>query len=243
MRTMPLKLVPLFARYGHFALSATADVAKATRDDLRSGWQLESQRWPEVQRVVARQRARGRKTVGWLLLADGTGETRSAQVSRSQCVHALCTGHVRLLRGVPHTYERVVFVTLLRVLLIEASRILRKSLTEFLEELAPIRVVHVVEDAPSAIDWLRDDSNECDLAIVDIFLRPHTGLRFLRVASSLKRPLRLLVLSNSATVDIRRTCLQFGAHAVFDKSTELDQLLSFCTRLASGDTGSGSLNP
>lgn len=134
-------------------------------------------------------------------------------------------------------------MTLLKVLLIEDSQVIRQNLTEFLEELAPIRVVHAVDDESSAVAWLRDGSNECDLAVVDIFLRRGTGLGVLKVASSLNRRLCLLVLSNSATPDMRRKCLQLGAHAVFDKSNEIDELLLYCARLANGETGPGRLEP
>jgi DNA-binding NarL/FixJ family response regulator len=134
-------------------------------------------------------------------------------------------------------------LTQLRVLLIEDSLVIRQNLTEFLQELAPIRVVHSVEDEASAIEWLRDESNQCDLAIVDIFLRRGTGLQVLEFASSLNRQLCLVVLSNSATADMRRKCMQLGAHAVFDKSTEIEELLSYCARLATGETGPGRLEP
>ena len=39
---------------------------------------------------------------------------------------------------------------------------------------------------------------------------------------------QVVVLSNYATQDIRRRCVQLGADAVFDKSNEIDALLDFC---------------
>jgi hypothetical protein len=51
---------------------------------------------------------------------------------------------------------------------------------------------------------------------------------------------KLVVLSNYATPDMRRKCLQLGADKVFDKSNEIDGLINYCAKLASGeDTGSG----
>jgi DNA-binding NarL/FixJ family response regulator len=38
----------------------------------------------------------------------------------------------------------------------------------------------------------------------------------------------MIVLSNHATRDIRWRCAQLGADAVFDKSTELDELVDYC---------------
>jgi DNA-binding NarL/FixJ family response regulator len=39
---------------------------------------------------------------------------------------------------------------------------------------------------------------------------------------------KVIVLSNHATADMRRRCAQLGADAVFDKSTEIDNLLDYC---------------
>jgi DNA-binding NarL/FixJ family response regulator len=41
-----------------------------------------------------------------------------------------------------------------------------------------------------------------------------------------------VVLTNFASADIRRRCQQLGADRVFDKSTELDELLAYCRQLA-----------
>lgn len=128
-------------------------------------------------------------------------------------------------------------MTLLRVLLIEDSPVIRQNLTEFLEELAPIRVVHWVDAEDEAIRWLSDSGNECELAIIDIFLRRGTGLGVLSAATAMRPHLCLLVLSNSTTSDMRRKCLELGAHAVFDKSNEVEELLAYCGRLANGETG------
>ena len=43
-------------------------------------------------------------------------------------------------------------------------------------------------------------------------------------------PVRV-VLSNHATPDIRSKCRELGADEVFDKSNELDAMLSYCNRL------------
>ena len=43
---------------------------------------------------------------------------------------------------------------------------------------------------------------------------------------------RHVVLSNYATPAMRERCLALGADGVFDKSTEIDSLIAYCTRLA-----------
>jgi len=50
------------------------------------------------------------------------------------------------------------------------------------------------------------------------------------------------VLSNYATADIRRKCLELGADRVFDKSNEIDALIEYCAQLPvdQGDDSSPS---
>ncbi|CAM5791523.1 response regulator [Rhizobacter fulvus] len=116
--------------------------------------------------------------------------------------------------------------------LVEDSPLLRTQVTELLEELAPVTVVDVAEDESSALDWLARDGNHCDVAIVDIFLKRGNGLMVLQRAVKLRPDVHFVVLSNAATADVRRWCDQLGARAVFDKSTEIDDLVQYCSGLA-----------
>jgi DNA-binding NarL/FixJ family response regulator len=97
------------------------------------------------------------------------------------------------------------------------------------------------EDESGAVSWLGRSDNECDLVIIDIFLKRGSGLGVLRAASGLHKPMSLVVLSNYATPDMRRKCLELGASHVFDKSNEIDALIQHCNRLADGDAGPGAL--
>jgi DNA-binding NarL/FixJ family response regulator len=104
--------------------------------------------------------------------------------------------------------------------------------TELLEELAPVTVVQVAEDEFGALEWLSQDGNHCDVAVVDIFLKRGNGLMVLQKAVKLRPDVHFVVLSNAATADVRRWCDQLGARAVFDKSTEIDDLVRYCSELA-----------
>jgi DNA-binding NarL/FixJ family response regulator len=124
----------------------------------------------------------------------------------------------------------------LNAFIVEDSPVIRENLIAALEELAPVKVVGTAEDEPTAVSWLGSDRN-CDLVIIDIFLKRGSGLGVLRSASEMHRPMSLVVLSNYATPDMRRKCLELGASRVFDKSNEIDALILYCARLAAGDTG------
>lgn len=118
-----------------------------------------------------------------------------------------------------------------RTFIVEDSSVVRENLIAALEENAPVEVVGASDDESSAVEWLLDPANACDLVIVDIFLRSGTGLGVLKRIGQLDRDLKRVVLSNHATPDIRAKCLELGADAVFDKSNELEQMLYFCNRL------------
>ncbi|MDP3821357.1 MAG: response regulator [Burkholderiales bacterium] len=129
----------------------------------------------------------------------------------------------------------------LNAFIVEDSPVIRENLIAALEELAPVKVVGTAEDEPTAVSWL-GGNRECDLVIIDIFLKRGSGLGVLRAASELHKPMSLVVLSNYATPDMRRKCLELGASRVFDKSNEIDALILYCARLAEGDTESVPLD-
>jgi DNA-binding NarL/FixJ family response regulator len=129
----------------------------------------------------------------------------------------------------------------LRTYIVEDSQVIRENLIATLEELVPVEVVGTAEDESTAVQWLARASNGVDLVIVDIFLKAGSGLGVLKAASNMQQRHNVVVLSNYATQDIRRKCLELGADKVFDKSNEIDALILYCGRLASGETGFGML--
>jgi DNA-binding NarL/FixJ family response regulator len=135
----------------------------------------------------------------------------------------------------------------LKTYIVEDSQVIRENLIATLEELVPVEVVGTAEDENTAVQWLSRPGNQFDLVIVDIFLKAGSGLGVLRAAGGLAhngqgRP-KMVVLSNFATQDMRRKCLELGADKVFDKSNDIDALIQYCGRLADGsDTGHGALS-
>ena len=134
-------------------------------------------------------------------------------------------------------------MSLLKAFIVEDSPVIRENLVAALEEMAPIEVVGTAEDEAGAVAWLGRAENRCDLVVVDIFLKSGSGLGVLKAASASPTGLKLVVLSNYATPDMRRKCLELGADRVFDKSNEIDALILYCCRLADGGTGNSGYNP
>jgi DNA-binding NarL/FixJ family response regulator len=120
--------------------------------------------------------------------------------------------------------------------IVEDSPVIRESLIATLEELAPVHVVGWAADEAGAVRWLTQPGNAAALLIVDIFLGGGSGLGVLRAVGRLTRRPRMVVLSNYASPDMRRTCLALGADQVFDKSTDIDALIDWCNQQADRPT-------
>ena len=120
----------------------------------------------------------------------------------------------------------------LRTYIVEDSPVIRDSLIATLEELVSVKVVGTAEDEAVAVQWMLKSRQPVDLLIIDIFLKSGSGLGVLRAASTLPSSVKRVVLSNYATVDMRRKCLALGADRVFDKSHDIDELIDYCSQLS-----------
>ena len=132
----------------------------------------------------------------------------------------------------PATEPALLQMPTLRTFIVEDNPVILNSLIATLEELSDVQVVGSVGSEREAVTELQQRDGEVDLVIVDIFLASGSGLGVLQSAQALKLPVRRVVLSNYATPDIRRRCLELGAHRVFDKSSELDELIAYCDEAA-----------
>ena len=123
----------------------------------------------------------------------------------------------------------------LRTYIVEDSPMIRENLIDTLEEMAQVAVVGTSDNEAGAVNWLASKAGQCDLVIVDIFLKTGSGMGVLKACSKAsRRPhLKMVVLSNYATPEMQSRCLKLGADQVFDKSKDIEALLSYCNELAS----------
>jgi DNA-binding NarL/FixJ family response regulator len=128
----------------------------------------------------------------------------------------------------------------LKTFIVEDSPVIRENLIATLEELAPIVVVGCAEDEAGALAWLDQPTHAVDLVVIDIFLKGGSGLGVLRAARQLPQQHKLVVLSNYATPEIRRKCIELGADRVFDKSHQIDAMLLYCAALAASDSAAAA---
>jgi two-component system OmpR family response regulator len=119
----------------------------------------------------------------------------------------------------------------LKTFIVEDNATIRENLIGTLEELTCVQSVGTAETELEGRQWLTQNQGDWDLAIVDLFLRQGTGLGVLEACQGRQPKQKVIVLSNYATADIRQRCAQLGVDAVFDKSNEIDALVSYCLEL------------
>ena len=128
-----------------------------------------------------------------------------------------------------------------RTYIVEDSSTIRDNLIETLKELAQVEPVGTTESEHEAKRWLCH--NEWDLAVIDLFLREGSGMNVLDACRVRAAGQKVVVLSNHSSRDVRWRCMQLGADAVFDKSTELEALMDYCKRLREKTEGEAATGP
>lgn len=117
----------------------------------------------------------------------------------------------------------------IKTILVEDSKKIQQEMIPSMAELSDAEVIAVAESADEAETILKIHSDSWQLAVVDLFLKGgSSGLTVLRLCRGRYPWQKVIVLSNYATQDLRRTCSDLGADAVFDKSTELEAFFDYC---------------
>ena len=111
--------------------------------------------------------------------------------------------------------------------LVEDNLTVLDNLVETLNEVADIKIAAHSATQAEAIRWLEMHDGQWDLAIVDLFLKQGSGLGVLAGCRHRAQHQKIVVLTNYATPEIRERAAALGADDVFDKSTELDQLIAY----------------
>ena len=120
----------------------------------------------------------------------------------------------------------------LRTFIVDDSMLIQGALTTALEDMAPVTVVgHAAEEAAAA-DWLAAHAGDCDLIVLDIWLRTGNGLGLLEREVFRAFQGKCVVFTNHASPELEKSCRMLGADALFSKADGFHQLLSYCAELA-----------
>ena len=120
------------------------------------------------------------------------------------------------------------------IFMVEDEPLVQDSLRVVLGGFLGAEVVGSANTEAEAISWLQAHDDAWRLAVVDLFLQQGTGLGVLSWLAPLKNGRTGIALTNAATRANRAQCLQLGADAVFDKSEEINEFLSFCENASMG---------
>lgn len=118
--------------------------------------------------------------------------------------------------------------TMLKVFLIEDSRLLQELLGGILSELDGVEYCGSADGETEALRRLVE--LQVDLVIIDIELKQGSGigvLDALQTDSGLYGTPRKAVLTNYAHATMRQRCERFGMDAFFDKSMQINQLIDY----------------
>ncbi|WP_418939706.1 response regulator [Paraburkholderia bryophila] len=113
----------------------------------------------------------------------------------------------------------------LRVLLIEDSPLIRRSLVEAIDASGLLRVCAYADSADQAIALLSDEA--FDAVIVDLQLKQGSGVPVLAYLQreGLIDTVFAAVLTNHALPAYRERCEQYGVRHFYDKSFEFDRVI------------------
>ena len=114
----------------------------------------------------------------------------------------------------------------------EDNAIILENLIETLSEIADVTVAAFSATEWETTRWLALHDGHWHLAILDLFLEQGSGLGVLAACADRESYQKVVLLTNFATPEIRARAKELGADAVFDKSTELDELFDFCRKQA-----------
>ena len=114
------------------------------------------------------------------------------------------------------------------VFIVEDSPVVRDALVDLLECLADVTIAGSAEDALTAIDAI----SRCrpHFVILDYQLVGSTAVDVLRALCPVMRDVVFIVLTNHATAQYRRVCMEAGASWFLDKAREFTKVKDIIAR-------------
>jgi DNA-binding NarL/FixJ family response regulator len=111
---------------------------------------------------------------------------------------------------------------MLKVLLVEDSKILAGRLSNLIAQMPNAELVGVAETQSAAVDFLERET--VDIIILDLHLRQGTGFGVMRALPRLGVQPRIIVLTNYDLPEYREVALSLGAEEVLDKALDYGRL-------------------
>lgn len=112
----------------------------------------------------------------------------------------------------------------MKVLIVDDSAVVRTRLADLLAELDGVDVVSQAEDALQAFKLVKVQNP--DVAIVDVRMPRRSGIDLLADIKAIQDIPKVIMLTNYCTPEIREKCFRQGADYFFDKSGEMEEVIS-----------------
>ncbi len=126
----------------------------------------------------------------------------------------------------------------LRVFLVEDNPVMREYLAQVLWIEAEVETVGTAETETQARQWLALNPTAWDIAVVDLCLKEGSGAGVVDFCRNRQADQALVVMTNQDVLPLLQRCKLLGADAVYDKTTELDDMVAYCIGMAvEGATG------
>lgn len=120
----------------------------------------------------------------------------------------------------------------MRVVLIEDHPKVRDLVLGMISAGGDFKLVQVLETEAEANLWFSENEGMWDLAVVDLVLEQGTGLAVLaRAARRRSDGARVVVYSDFTGDAMRNLCLELGADAAFQKTSETRAFADYCKAL------------
>lgn len=122
----------------------------------------------------------------------------------------------------------------LRTYLVEGNPAYRDMLRAVLPAHVAMQLLGASGCEQEGVNWLLTHPKAWDLVLVDLVLKQGSGCRVLAACRVRSATQKIVALTNHASREERRRCFDLGADAVFDKSSELDEMLAYCAQRGEG---------
>ena len=115
------------------------------------------------------------------------------------------------------------------VLIVDDSLIIRQRLAESLGGIAGIEIIGEARGAWEALEMVED--SRPDFLTLDLRMPAGDGLTLLGELQKMETAPLVAVVTNFATAEYRKRCMELGAFAFLDKSSQIDELIVLVEKL------------
>jgi DNA-binding NarL/FixJ family response regulator len=110
----------------------------------------------------------------------------------------------------------------LRVLLVEDSKVLTERLTEAIRQIADVELVGTADSEAGALAAIKSDP--VDVIILDLHLKQGTGFGVMRALAAAHQKPRIIVLTNYDLPEYKNAAIALGATHFLDKARDYGRL-------------------